>query len=259
MNKETSIHIGTSGWVYKHWKGRFYPDNLAEKEYLKYYSEHFSTVEVNSSFYHLLKEESTTNWVKSVPDDFVFAVKASRYITHMKKLKEPESTTLNFFESIKPFGGKVGPILFQLPPKFGYNKERLESFFEVLPEFAGCATRTNPEGAHCAPCYKYAFEFRDTSWFNEETYEILRRNNAAFCIYNLGNFQSPKEVTADFVYIRLHGNYGLGSGKYSNEQLEEFAGDIRNFIAQGKDVFCYFNNDEAGYAVENAIELEKKS
>lgn len=241
MNKETSIHIGTSGWLYKHWKGRFYPDNLAEKKYLKYYSEHFLTVEVNSSFYHLLKNESTLNWVKSVPKNFVFAIKASRYITHMKKLKEPEKTTINFFECVKPFGGKIGPILFQLPPNFGYNAERFKSFCEILPK-----------------CYKYAFEFRNPSWFNNETYNILRQNNAAFCIYNLGHLQTSKEVTADFAYIRLHGNYGLGSGKYTGEQLEEFARDIRNFREQVKDVFCYFNNDEAGYAIENAAELGQK-
>lgn len=241
MNRETSINIGTSGWVYKHWQGVFYPDNLVGKDYLKYYSQYFSTVEVNNTFYHLISIDAVKNWVKSVPKDFIFSVKASRYITHMKKLKEPEKTTLNFFESIKPFEDKIGPILFQLPPKFAYNKERFEDFFKALPKD-----------------YKYAFEFRDKSWFNEETYEILRKNNSAFCIYNLGSFQTPKEVTADFVYIRLHGNYGLGSGKYTDEQLEEFSRDISHFKSQGKDVFVYFNNDEAGFAIQNALLLKSK-
>lgn len=241
MKKEVSIHIGTSGWVYKHWKGRFYPDNLAEKNYLKYYSQHFSTVEVNNTFYHLISANAVKNWVKSVPKDFVFSVKASRYITHMKRLTDPENTKVKFFESIRPFKDKLGPILFQLPPKFAYNKERLESFFKALPEG-----------------YKYAFEFRDKNWLNEEVYEILKKNNSAFCIYNLGTFQSTKEITADFVYIRLHGNYGLGSGKYTDEQLEEFAQDIKRFKSQGKDVFCYFNNDEAGFAIQNAFELRDK-
>lgn len=241
MNKNSSINIGTSGWVYKHWKGKFYPDNLAEKEYLKYYSGYFLTVEINNSFYHLLKQETIKNWVESVPKDFIFVVKASRYITHMKRLKDPESAVFNFFESIKFFENKIGLILFQLPPKFGFNKERLESFFKVLPQE-----------------YKYAFEFRDKSWFNDETYNILRKNNSALCIYNLGSFQSPKEITADFVYIRLHGNYGLGSGKYSEEELEKFAQDIKYFKERGCDVFCYFNNDEAGYAIQNAAVLKQK-
>lgn len=248
MNKKSLINIGTSGWVYKHWKGKFYPDNLAEKNYLNYYSQHFSTVEVNNSFYHLLSEKAVKNWVKSVPEDFVFVVKASRYITHMKRLKDPESSTLKFFESIKPFENKIGPILFQLPPKFAFNKKRLEAFFQVLPESCG---------AHCAP-YRYAFEFRDKSWFNDETYHILRKNNAAFCIYNLGLFQSPKEITADFAYIRLHGNYGLGSGKYNDEEINGISKDIEKFNSHGIEVFCYFNNDEAGFAIENAFDLKQK-
>lgn len=241
MSNKSSINIATSGWVYKHWKGRFYPDNLAGKEYLNFYSQHFLTVEVNNSFYHLLKQETIKNWIKSVPQDFVFAVKASRYITHMKRLKDPEDAVYNFFESIKFFENKGRLILFQLPPKFGFNKERLESFFKVLPEK-----------------YRYTFEFRDKSWFNSETYDILRKNNSSLCIYDLGNFQSPKEITADFVYMRLHGNYGLGSGKYSGEELEKFALDIKHFKEQGLDVFCYFNNDEAGYAIQNALELKQK-
>lgn len=245
MNEANSIHIGTSGWVYKHWKGNFYPDSLSEKEYLKYYCQYFSTVEVNSSFYHLLSKESVKNWEESVPEKFLFAVKTSRYITHMKKLTDPEKTTLNFFESIKPLQDKLGPILFQLPPKFSFNAQRLKSFLETL-------TKNYPQE------YKYVFEFRDISWFKQETYDILKENNAAFCIYNLGEFYSPKEITADFAYIRLHGNYGLGSGKYAPQELTAVSEDIKFFCSQVKDVFCYFNNDEAGYAVDNAIELKRK-
>lgn len=241
MDKKSLINIGTSGWVYKHWRGRFYPDNLAEKDYLNYYSKRFSTVEVNNSFYHLLSEKAVKNWVKSVPEDFVFVVKASRYITHMKRLKDPESSTLKFFESIKPFENKLGPILFQLPPKFAFNKERFEAFIQSLPKN-----------------YRYAFEFRDKSWFNDETYDVLRKNNAALCIYNLGLFQSPKEITADFVYLRLHGNYGPGSGKYTEGEIKGIANDVGNFKSKCEEVFCYFNNDEAGFAIENALALKQK-
>lgn len=235
------IHIGTSGWSYKHWRGIFYPLNLNAKEYLQYYCKHFSTVEINNSFYHLLKDETVKNWGEIVPTNFIFAVKANRYITHIKRLREPETRIANFIESIKSFDEKLGPILFQLPPKFGFNPERLELFLETLPDY-----------------YRYVFEFRDRSWFNSQTYDILRKNNIAFCIYSLGDYQSPKEITSDFVYIRLHGPGGLGYNKYNDEKLNEFCDDIINFQKQGKEVFCYFNNDEAGYAIENAFKLKEK-
>lgn len=241
MNDSKSIHIGTSGWSYKHWREIFYPHGVSAKDYLQYYAKHFSTVEINNSFYHLLKEETVQNWASNVPDDFVFAVKANRYITHIKKLKEPENRIENFLESITSFGKKLGPILFQLPPSFGFNPERFEYFLKAL-----------------SADYRYVFEFRDKSWFNSETYDILKKNNAAFCIYNMGDYQTPKEITSDFVYIRLHGPGGLGSNKYNDEKLNEFCNDILDFNGCGKEVFCYFNNDEAGYAVENAKELKQK-
>lgn len=236
-----SIHIGTSGWSYKHWREVFYPHNLIERNYLEYYSKHFATVEINNSFYHSLKEETVKNWVKSVPKNFIFSVKANRYITHLKKLKEPEKRVANFIESIKPFDKKIGPILFQLPPHFSFNGERIEYFLKLLPED-----------------YRYVFEFRDKSWFNLESYDILKRNNTALCIYNLGDYQSPKEITTDFIYIRLHGSGELGSSKYNEEKLDEFCRDIKEFNTEGKGVFCYFNNDEEGYAIQNAFELREK-
>jgi len=241
MSETNSIHIGTSGWSYKHWRENFYPLNLSAKEYLHYYCGFFSTVEINNSFYHLLKEETVQHWIKEAPSNFIFAVKANRYITHIKRLKEPENRIANFIESIKPFEEKLGPVLFQLPTNFSFKATRLEFFLDSLPKD-----------------YRYVFEFRDKSWFNPETYNILRKNNVAFCIYNMGDYQSPKEITSDFVYIRLHGPGGLGTHKYSDEKLNEFREDIMNFKSQGKEVFCYFNNDEAGYAVENALELKEK-
>lgn len=238
MNKNL-INIGTSGWNYKHWKGNFYPDELKQKDFLKFYSETFDTVEINNTFYKLPEEKTVSNWINTVPENFVFAVKASRYITHMKKLAAPVESTEKFFEIIPSFRGKLGPILFQFPPRFPFNPERLGSFVDILPMN-----------------YKYAFEFRDASWFNEATYTLLRNNNIAFCIYYLGDFQSPKVVTADLVYIRFHGPYGLGAGCYSEEDLAGFAENIRTYTEQGKQVYCYFNNDEAGCAVKNAAELK---
>lgn len=241
MKKATSINIGTSGWSYKHWRGSFYPQSLKEKDYLKYYCKYFNTVEVNNSFYHLLKDETVLNWTEIVPDNFIFSVKANRYITHIKKLKDSEITFSKFDTCIKTFSEKLGVILFQLPPKFSFNPQRLELFIGTIPKD-----------------YRYAFEFRDKSWFNSETYDLLKKNNISLCMYNLGEYQSPKELTADFTYIRLHGNYGIGSGKYSNDELNDFYNDIVAFNDRGKDVFCYFNNDEAGFAIQNAFELKEK-
>ena len=234
------VNIGTSGWSYKHWRGNFYPDNLTEKQYLKYYSENFSTVEINSSFYHLPLESTITHWAETVPQDFIFSVKASRYITHMKKLTDPEKSVELFFERIEAFKDKLGPILFQLPPHFEFNPERLKSFLEVLPEN-----------------YKYAFEFRDTSWFNPLTYDLLKEKNIAFCIYKLGDFYSPQEITSDFVYIRCHGPVNLGQALYSHEKIIEFSNEIKDYLKLGKNVFCYFNNDQSGYATQNATELQQ--
>ena len=240
MCKTKSVHIGTSGWHYKHWLGNFYPDNFKEKEYLKYYSNRFCTVEINNSFYRIPDEKTILQWIETVPTDFIFAVKANRYITHMKKPMDPEKSLALFFERIKLFDNELGPILFQLPPRFEFNPERLKFFLKALPDD-----------------YRYVLEFRDPSWFNPITYDLMREKNIAFCIYYLGNFQSPKEVTADFVYLRYHGSVNLGAGLYNKEQIEQFSNDIKGYIAQGKQIFGYFNNDEAGYASINAIELRQ--
>lgn len=205
MCKTRLFRIGTSGWHYKHWLRNFYPDDFSEKDYLKFYSEYYCTVEVNNSFYHLPTEKAITQWVETAPDNFLFSVKASRFITHMKKLTDPENSIALFFDRIKTFNDKLGPILFQLPPRFKYNKERLKAFLEVLPRN-----------------YRYTMEFRDPSWFNQSAYELLREYNIAFCMYYLGDFESPKEITADFVYIRYHGNVNLGAGYYNWEQISRF-------------------------------------
>jgi uncharacterized protein YecE (DUF72 family) len=240
MCKTKRIHIGTSGWHYQHWLGTFYPDNLPESEFLKYYLKYFCTVEVNNTFYHLPQEQTITHWTETAPEDFIFAVKASRYITHMKKLLDPKLSTGLFFERIQRFKDKLGPILFQLPPRFGFNPERFKAFLKALPVD-----------------YRYAFEFRDPSWLNQMCYDLLKEHNIAFCIYCLGDFYSPKEITADFVYIRYHGPVTLGAGLYSQERITEFSEEIKGYLSQGKEIFCYFNNDEAGYAVRNAIELKQ--
>ena len=233
------FQVGTSGWHYDHWQGPFYPENLPSDDWLAYYSARLSTVEINNSFYQLPEVESLRNWRSGMPQGFLFAAKASRYITHMKKLKDPEEPVASLLGRMDELGDKLGPILFQLPPNWHMDPERLGSFLDTLPEG-----------------YRYAFEFRHPSWFDDRVYEMLEAHDAAFCIYALGGRASPKEVTSDWVYVRLHGPGAAYQGKYDAETLAGWLGAFSTWMRQGKDVHCYFDNDEAGYAVQNALALQ---
>lgn len=239
MAKEKHIHIGTSGWHYEHWEGPFYPGHISSDKYLEYYSKFFHTVEINSSFYKLPDKETILEWRETVPEKFIFSMKASRYITHMKKLRDPGPAVYNLITTISLFKDKLGPILFQLPPNWHVNPERLDSFIKSLPQD-----------------YRYAFEFRDTSWFDDRIYDILEKYNTAFCIYEIGGLLSPRIVTADIVYIRLHGPDGPYRGQYSTSVLAEWAGTFSKWLKGGKEIFCYFDNDEAGYAPQDAMMLQ---
>ncbi len=232
------LYIGTSGWAYAHWRGPFYPADLPDGKLLEYYCRHFRCVEINSSFYHLPGRHAVEQWRDTTPDDFLFTAKASRYITHMKKLKGPQQSVAAFFERITLLGEKLGPILFQLPPRWRCNPQRLESLLVILD-----------------PAYRYAFEFRDPSWINDEILELLQRHDAAFCIYHLAGYQSPLHVTTDFVYLRLHGPDGAYQGRYDQRTLGDWARRITEWTEEGRDVYCFFDNDKAGYAVINAREL----
>jgi uncharacterized protein YecE (DUF72 family) len=206
---------------------------------LEEYVNHFRTTEINSSFYRLPNRNILERWLKSTPADFVFSVKASRYITHMKKLKEPEENVSTLLGRVTMLGDSLGPILFQLPPRWHCNEERLAAFLESLP--GGL---------------RYAFEFRDQSWLNKRIYSLLADHNAAFCIYELDGFLSPKEVTADFIYVRLHGPGGPYQGSYDTSVLTEWAEIFVNWSAQDRSIYCYFDNDENGYAAVNARTLQ---
>ena len=240
MKEGSLIHIGTSGWHYKHWKGPFYPKGLPINRFLDHYAKHFQTVEINSSFYQLPKEKTLIRWHNNVPSGFVFAVKASRYITHMKKLKDPEGPVSNFLERMGELGDKLGPILYQLPPNWSLNIRRLQAFLEVLPTD-----------------FKYAFEFRHPSWFHPEVYYALGEHGASFCIYHFDRRLSPKEVTAEFIYLRLHGPGRPYRGQYETTALEEWAGEFSVWAKEGKEIYCYFDNDEAGYAAQDAMRLKE--
>jgi len=234
------VYIGTAGWHYKHWKGPFYPPKLPGKKMLDFYAERFRTVEINSSFYRLPLESGLDNWRECTPPDFHFAVKGSRFLTHMKKLKDPGPGIEKFFERIDRLETKLGPVIFQLPPWWEVNSERLETFLEMLP-----------------PGNRYAFELRNETWRSPAIYEILRRHNTAFCIFEIAGTFSGLAVTADFTYVRLHGPGGAYQGSYPDETLQMWAGRIREWSKQLKAVYVYFDNDQAAYAVENALTLEE--
>ena len=234
------IYIGTSGWHYKHWVGTFYPKNTKDSQQLSHYLRFFKTVELNNSFYRLPSAETFKTWRRAVPKDFIFSVKGSRFISHMKKLKVERHSIQIFFDSVKNLREKTGPILFQLPPKWKINVERLHDFLRIIPKK-----------------YRYAFEFRNNSWYDEKIYAVLRKFNAAFCVYELEHHLSPIITTANFVYVRLHGPDGKYAGSYSDSQLKNWVRRCRQWQEDGKDVFVYFDNDQLGYAAWNAITLQR--
>ena len=232
------VHVGTSGWHYKHWLGLFYPQELRAHEMFAFYARQFDTVEINNTFYHLPAPSTFDSWRENSPRRFLFAAKASRFITHMKKLKDPKSSTKKFFAGAERLHKKLGPILFQLPPRWQLNLERLAEFLKALPAE-----------------HRYAFEFRDPSWHVPEVYQLLNRRNAAFCIYDFSGTPTPIELTANFTYLRFHGaGY---SGSYSSSQLESWAARIREWKQQRLDVYAYFNNDIGGHAITNAQQLKQ--
>jgi uncharacterized protein YecE (DUF72 family) len=238
--KRGIIYIGTSGWHYAHWVGPFYPEHMPSGEFLSYYTSHFETVEINNTFYHLPSIQTLQDWRAGTPKDFLFACKGSRFISHMKKLKDPRPSIKRFFQTIEVLGKKLGPILFQLPPRWRINMTRLDDFLKVLPKK-----------------YCFAFEFRDESWFDQTIFDLLAKNNAGFCLYNLAGRWSPEVVTADFVYIRLHGPDGPYQGEYDGKILRTWAKKCVKWSSEGKDVYCYFDNDQKGYAVKNAMKLKQ--
>jgi uncharacterized protein YecE (DUF72 family) len=234
------VHIATSGWHYKHWIGAFYPPDMRPGQMLRWYAEKFDTVEINNSFYRLPAVAALESWCRETPPEFCFAVKASRYITHNRKHNDPESAKEKFISLVEKLGRRLGPILFQLPPSWKVNVDRLDQFLTALP-------RT----------HRYAFEFRNPTWNVAPVYEALRRHNAAYCIYELAGFQSPIEITADFTYVRLHGPGNKYQGDYSRQILRNWARRIEAWRRKLKHVFVYFDNDQAGFAPKNALELKK--
>ncbi len=234
------IYIGTSGWHYDHWRGPFYPPDLPPRRFLAYYQQFLSAVEINNSFYRLPSAAAVSAWREGAPTGFRFAVKASRLITHLKRLQGTEEAVGTFLARLSLLGPTLGPILFQLPPRFRFHPERLATFLASLPT-----------------TYRYAMEMRDPSWLVPEAYALLARFRVAFCLYEIAGFLSPLEVTTDLVYIRLHGPGGAYQGSYPDATLHQWAERCRGWQAQGREVYCFFDNDEAGYAVRNALTLQQ--
>ncbi|MGH2961498.1 MAG: DUF72 domain-containing protein [Solirubrobacterales bacterium] len=236
------VRVACSGWVYRDWRGRLYPEKLPQRRWLQRYAEVFDTVEVNNTFYRVPSEKAVAAWVESTPDGFLFSCKASRYLTHVKRLNELESGVRRFYEPLEPLrdAGRLGPILWQLPPNFHRDDERLDR-----------ALRALPEGRHC-------FEFRHESWFAPDVYELLRRHGVALVIGDHPErpFQTH-ELTADWTYIRFHFGRRGRRGRYSERELEPWKRRIAAWRSK-VEVLAYFDNDQEGHAVVNARWLKER-
>lgn len=229
------LHIGTSGWHYKHWLGDFYPERHPTDRMFPWYAREFHTVEINNSFYRLPEEKTFQRWRELAPPGFIFAVKASRFITHIKRLKDARDSVDLLLSRSAPLGPTLGPILFQLPPRWKNNIGRLSEFLDVLPR---------------GP--KFSIEFRDESWNAAEVFQLLRRHNVGLCIHDWREMPWPKELTADFTYVRFHGSGTCYGGNYPEEHLREWAERIRGWNRQLEEAYIYFNNDIGGHAIWNA-------
>ncbi len=232
------LRIGTSGWLYRHWRELFYPAKLPARELLPFYAAEFDTVELNSSFYRQPSREQFESWALRVPDRFIFAVKGSRFISHVKRLVVEQSSVDIVVEAVGGLGKKLGPILFQFPANFQCHLERLQRFLPMLP-----------------PGLRFAFEFRHDSWLAPPVFDLLRNHGAALCIPDHPNMPQALEVTADFTYIRMHA--GARSIGYGHAALEKWAERLCEWSESGTDCYVYFNNDAEGYAIRNARTLKQ--
>jgi uncharacterized protein YecE (DUF72 family) len=232
--------VGTSGWSYANWRGLFYPEKLKRTDWISHYAERFPSVEVNASFYHLPRESVLAGWVERTPPGFVFAVKAWRAMTHRRRLADCGELLATFLGRLEALGPKRGPVLFQLPPKWRADRDRLAAFLDLLPSGR-----------------RYAFEFRDPSWHDDATLALLEARNAAFCPFELGALTAPRVATADFVYVRLHGREARYRGAYDDRALADWAAWLKARMREGRDAYVYFDNtDEADFALANAHRLD---
>lgn len=230
------VFVGTSGFVYPHWRGLFYPRDLPQPAWFARYSSEFSTVELNNTFYRLPRADAVDRWRDQSPPHFVFAAKGSRFVTHMKRLLEPERGLGRYFEPVGRLRHKLAVVLWQLPPRWKANPDRLDAFLSAVPREV-----------------RHAFEFRDESWYADEVCDVLGRHGAAFCEHDIIS-RPPPRLTGDFRYVRFHGRTGRYSGRYGPAALAPRARDFARFARRG-DVYVYFNNDTGGHAIADARDL----
>jgi uncharacterized protein YecE (DUF72 family) len=233
------IRIGCSGWNYKHWRGLFYPEGLTQKQWFAFYAEHFDTVEINNSFYRLPKAETFEAWRAAAPAGFCYAVKANRFLTQAKKLKDCEAPLERMMAPFRALRDRLGPILYQLPPRFRINLERLESFLKLLPKDVVSV-----------------FEFREPSWHVPETFALLDRYRASFCVHDMPGSASERIAVGPIAYLRFHGASGKYWGRYPDEGLLSWTDWIVAQAKAGRPVWAYFNNDIHAHAIHDAQTLK---
>jgi uncharacterized protein YecE (DUF72 family) len=235
------VLIGTSGWHYDSWRGPFFPKGLPLKAQLQFYASQLPSAELNGVFYRTPTPEAVQSWRLQTGKDFVFAWKASKFITHWKRLSESSANSLELLEDrLSLLGNKAGPILFQLPPSFRADAERLAGFLKMLSSKR-----------------RYSFEFRDSSWYAPRILRMLSEHNISLCLSDHHDAPAPWKLTADFVYVRGHGPGGRYIGHYSESTLLEWATRIRSWKKQGKDVYVYFDNDQKSAAPADALKLRR--
>jgi len=233
-----TLRIGCSGWEYRHWRGDFYPEDLPRTRWFEHYAATFDTVEINNTFYRLPEASTFASWAARAPVRFLFAVKASRFLTHMKKLKDPDEPIERLFSRMRPLGRHLGPVLYQLPPGWKPDLERLERFLQTLPR-----------GIH------HVMEFRDPSWYSAEVFRLLARHRTALCLHDMRGSATVRERIGPFVYVRFHGATGGYSGGYPDDRLADWADWLAAQRRAGVGVYAYFNNDVGGHAPRNAVTL----
>ncbi len=238
MDDGSHIHIGTSGWQYDHWRRAFYPEEIPKRAWFAHYATRFSTVEINNTFYNVPTKKAVEQWREQAPEGFTYTLKAHRYITHRKKLLDPDQTLPKFLDVAETLGDTLAVLLFQLPPNWHANPDRLAAFLEAVPD-----------------TYRCAFEFRDATWYDDAVFDILDDSGAAFCVHDHSDAPSPTAVTADFAYVRFHGMTGEYGGGYSTEHLSGWAGTFSCWLRDVDDIYCYFNNDWEAHAPHDASRL----
>lgn len=266
------VRVGISGWTYAPWRGDFYPAGLAHRRELEYASSKLSSIEINGTFYAMQKPTSFVKWRDETPDDFVFSIKGGRYITHVKRLNDAEAALANFFATgLLSLGGKLGPILWQLPPNFQFDAGKLAAFFDLLPRTTTAAVELGKRRdekladdrvslvADGERRLRYALEVRHPSFQTDEAVELLREKDVAFVVADTaGRYPFVDAPTSDFMYVRLHGDKELYASGYDDAALDTWAGRVSEWTGAGLDVFAYFDNDMKGYAPFDAMRLAER-